>query len=94
MTMESEHAAMAACIAASLTGVRVFTATASQGFVLMRELLHYASGTRVPVVMVNVNRILGAPWEFWPDQTDSLSQRNTGWIQLYCENDGFATTLR
>jgi len=86
MTMESEHSAMAACITASLTGVRVFTATASQGLMLMHEMLHYASGAQAPIVMVNVNRTIGSPWGFWPDQTDSLSQRDTGWIQYYCEN--------
>lgn len=86
MTMESEHSAMAACITASLTGVRVFTATASQGLMLMHEMLHYASGAQAPIVMFNVNRTIGSPWGFWPDQTDSLSQRDTGWIQYYCEN--------
>lgn len=83
MRVESEHSAMAACISASLTGVRTFTATASQGLALMHELLHFASGMRVPVVMVNVNRSLAAPWSFWSDQTDSLSQRDTGWLQFY-----------
>jgi pyruvate/2-oxoacid:ferredoxin oxidoreductase alpha subunit len=83
MRVESEHSAMAACISASLTGVRTFTATASQGLVLMHELLHFASGMRVPVVMVNVNRALGSPWSFWSEQTDSLSQRDTGWLQFY-----------
>ena len=83
MRVESEHSAMAACISASLTGVRTFTATASQGLVLMHELLHFASGMRAPVVMVNVNRALGSPWSFWSEQTDSLSQRDTGWLQFY-----------
>jgi len=86
MTAESEHSAMSACITASLTGVRVFTATASQGLLLMHEMLHYASGARVPIVMVEVNRTLGSPWGFWPDQSDSLSQRDTSWIQIYCEH--------
>src|SRR5680860_1780746 len=86
MTVESEHSAMSACITASLTGVRVFTATASQGLLLMHELLHYASGARAPIVMVNVNRTVASPWAFWPDQTDSLSQRDTGWIQYYVES--------
>ena len=83
MRVESEHSAMAACISASLAGVRTFTATASQGLALMHELLHFASGMRVPVVMVNVNRALAAPWSFWSEQTDSLSQRDTGWLQFY-----------
>ena len=86
MTAESEHSAMSACITASLTGVRVFTATASQGLLLMHEMLHFAAGARTPIVMVEVNRTVGAPWGFWPDQTDSLSQRDTGWIQYYAEN--------
>jgi pyruvate/2-oxoacid:ferredoxin oxidoreductase alpha subunit len=87
MRVESEHSAMAACISASLTGVRTFTATASQGLALMHELLHFASGMRVPVVMVNVNRSLAAPWSFWSEQTDSLSQRDTGWLQFYAADN-------
>ena len=86
MRTESEHSAMASCIAASLTGVRTFTATSSQGIALMHEMLHFAAGCRAPVVMANVNRSLAAPWGFWADQLDSLSQRDTGWIQFYCEN--------
>jgi pyruvate/2-oxoacid:ferredoxin oxidoreductase alpha subunit len=86
LTPESEHSVMAACIPASLAGVRVFTATASQGLMLMHELLHYASGARAPIVMANVNRTIASPWGFWPDQTDSLAQRDTGWIQLYVES--------
>jgi pyruvate/2-oxoacid:ferredoxin oxidoreductase alpha subunit len=86
ITPESEHSVMAACIPASLAGVRVFTATASQGLLLMHELLHYASGARAPIVMANVNRTLASPWAFWPDETDSLSQRDTGWIQFYSES--------
>lgn len=96
MTMESEHSVMAAAITASLTGVRVFTATASQGLLLMHEMLHYAAGARAPIVMANVNRTLGSPWGFWPDQTDSLAQRDVGWIQYYCENgqESHDTTLQ
>jgi len=86
MRTESEHSAMASCIAASLTGVRTFTATSSQGLALMHEMLHFAAGCRTPVVMANVNRIIAAPWGFWADHLDSLSQRDTGWIQFYCEN--------
>jgi len=85
ITPESEHSVMSACIPASLAGVRVFTATASQGLLLMHELLHYAAGARAPIVMANVNRTVASPWAFWPDQTDSLSQRDTGWIQFYVE---------
>jgi len=85
ITPESEHSVMSACIPASLAGVRVFTATASQGLLLMHELLHYASGARAPIVMANVNRTVASPWAFWPDQTDSLAQRDTGWVQFYVE---------
>lgn len=87
MRTESEHSAMAACLSASLAGARTFTATSSQGLALMHEMLHFAAGCRAPVVMVNVNRTLAGPWAFWSDQTDSLSQRDTGWIQVYCEDN-------
>ena len=86
LTPESEHSVMAACIPASLAGARVFTATASQGLMLMHELLHYASGARAPIVMANVNRTIASPWAFWPDQTDSVAQRDTGWVQFYVES--------
>lgn len=86
MTVESEHTAMAAAMAASLAGVRVFTATASQGLFYMHEMLHYAAAGRAPIVMVEVNRAHSLPWGFWSDHTDSLSQRDTGWVQLYCES--------
>jgi pyruvate/2-oxoacid:ferredoxin oxidoreductase alpha subunit len=85
--VESEHSAMAACIGASMGGVRTFTATCGQGLFLMHEMLHYASGARVPIVLANVNRAGAAPWSIWSDQTDSISQRDTGWIQLYCEGN-------
>jgi pyruvate/2-oxoacid:ferredoxin oxidoreductase alpha subunit len=85
--VESEHSAMAACIGASMGGVRAFTATCGQGLFLMHEMLHYAAGARTPVVMANVNRAAAAPWSIYSDQTDSVSQRDTGWIQLYCEGN-------
>lgn len=85
ISVESEHSAMACCISAALSGARVFTATSSHGLALMHELLHWASNGRLPIVMVNVNRALGPPWNIWADQTDSLSQRDTGWMQFYCE---------
>ncbi len=87
MRVESEHSAMAACLSASLAGARTFTATSSQGLALMHEMLHFASGCRTAVVMACVNRTLAAPWAFWSDQTDSLSQRDTGWLQFYCEDN-------
>ncbi|MFH0787803.1 MAG: pyruvate ferredoxin oxidoreductase [Pseudomonadota bacterium] len=85
LRVESEHSALAALIGASSTGVRTFTATSSQGLALMHELLHWASGARLPIVMAEVNRALAPGWNIWADQTDSLAQRDTGWIQLYCE---------
>lgn len=84
--VESEHSAMAAVIGASSGGVRTFTATSSQGLALMHELLHWASAARLPIVMAEVNRALAPGWNIWMDQTDSLAQRDTGWIQLYCED--------
>lgn len=83
--VESEHSAMAACIGASATGVRTFTATSSQGLALMHELLHWAALGRHPVVMADINRAMGPGWNIWTDQNDSLAQRDTGWVQLYCE---------
>jgi pyruvate/2-oxoacid:ferredoxin oxidoreductase alpha subunit len=87
LKVESEHSAMAALVGASTGGVRCFTATSSHGLAYMHEMLHWASGARLPIVMVNVNRALGPGWNIWSDQSDSLSQRDTGWIQLYCENN-------
>jgi len=84
--VESEHSAMACAAAASAAGSRVFTATSSHGLAYMHEMLHWVSGSRLPVVMVNANRALGAPWNIWCDHSDSLSQRDTGWIQLYCQS--------
>jgi len=83
--VESEHTAMSACIGASATGARTFTATASQGLALMHEMLFVASGMRLPIVMANANRALSAPLSIWNDQQDSISERDSGWIQYYCE---------
>ncbi|OGF58431.1 MAG: pyruvate ferredoxin oxidoreductase [Candidatus Fischerbacteria bacterium RBG_13_37_8] len=85
--VESEHSAMACCIGASAAGARSFTATSAQGLALMHELLHWAANGRHPVVMANINRAMAPPWTIWADQTDSLSQRDTGWIQFYCESN-------
>jgi pyruvate ferredoxin oxidoreductase alpha subunit len=85
--VESEHSAMSACIGAAATGVRTFTATSSQGLMLMSEMLFVASGLRLPIVMTNANRSLSAPLSIWCDQQDSISVRDSGWIQLYCENN-------
>lgn len=87
LEVESEHSAMAACIGASQAGARAFTATSSQGLALMHELLHWAGGGRLPIVLVNVNRALGPPWTIYADQTDSLAQRDTGWMQIYCRSN-------
>ncbi|MDG6256798.1 MAG: pyruvate ferredoxin oxidoreductase [Methanomicrobiaceae archaeon] len=81
--VESEHSAMAACIGASATGVRAFTATSSHGLVYMCEMLHWAVGARLPIVMANANRALGPGWNIWAEHTDSLSMRDTGWLQVY-----------
>jgi len=86
MCVESEHSAMASVIGAASGGVRTFTATSGQGLAYMHELLHWASGARLPIVMAEVNRALAPGWNIWVDQTDSLSQRDTGWIQFYCED--------
>lgn len=86
LRVESEHSALAALIGAASSGVRTFTATSSQGLALMHELLHWASGARLPIVMAEVNRAMAPGWNIWADQTDSLAQRDTGWVQLYCEN--------
>lgn len=82
--VESEHSAIAAMIGAAATGVRTFSATASHGLVYMYELLHWASGARLPMVMANINRALGPGWNIWCDHQDTLSARDTGWVQFYC----------
>ncbi len=84
--LESEHSMLGYVIAASRAGVRTFTATSSQGLLYAHEQLHRASRERVPLVMVNVNRSIVAPWSLEPDLTDSMSQRDTGWVQLYCSS--------
>lgn len=83
LPVESEHSAASAVAAASATGARVFTATSSQGLLYMHEILHYAAGGRLPVVMANVNRAVCMPWCLYVDHQDSVSQRDTGWIQIY-----------
>ena len=85
--VESEHSAMSACIGASEAGSRTFTATSSHGLFLMHEMLHWAALARLPIVMVNINRVAGPGWNIWADENDSISQRDTGWIQLYCSSN-------
>ena len=87
IAVESEHSALTACVGASAAGSRTFTATSSQGLLLMHEIIHWAVGARLPIVMSNVNRAVGPPWSIWTDQNDSLSQRDTGWLQIYCESN-------
>ncbi len=85
--VESENSAMAAVIGASTAGVRSFTATSSHGLLYMHEVLHWASGARLPIVLANVNRAVGPGWNIWADQGDSVSQRDTGWLQIYSESN-------
>ena len=85
--VESEHSAMAACIGASAAGARAFTATSGQGLLLMHEVVHWAAGARLPIVMGVVNRAIGPGWSIWTEQGDTLSQRDTGWLQFYCETN-------
>jgi len=85
--VESEHSALTVCISASTVGARVFTSTSSQGLLYMHEQLHWAAGSRLPIVMCCVNRGVGAPWTIFNDQQDSISQRDTGWIQIYCRDN-------
>jgi len=84
--VESEHSAMSACVGASLTGARVFTATASQGLALMHEIMYIASSLRCPIVMGVVNRALSAPINIHCDHSDMMGSRDCGWIQIYGEN--------
>jgi len=87
VNVESEFAAMSVAIGASATGARTYTATASQGLLYMAEALYNASGLGLPVVMTVANRAIGAPINIWNDHSDSMSQRDSGWIQLYVESN-------
>ncbi len=84
--VESEHSALQVCVSASSLGVRTYTATSSQGLLLMHELLHWAAGMRAPIVMGVVNRAVAPPWTTGADHTDTVAQRDTGWIQFYAED--------
>jgi pyruvate ferredoxin oxidoreductase alpha subunit len=84
--VESEHSMFGYALAASRAGTRAFTATSSQGLLYAHEQLHRCSRERIPLVAVNVNRSVVAPWSLEPDLADSMSQRDTGWIQLYCSS--------
>ncbi len=87
VTVESEHSALAVCCAASATGSRVGTATSSHGLMYMYEMLPWASGNRLPIVINLATRATGAPWNVLTDHQDFFTVRDTGWIQLFCENN-------
>jgi pyruvate/2-oxoacid:ferredoxin oxidoreductase alpha subunit len=85
--VESEHSAMSAMVSSSATGIRTFTATSSQGLALMHEILPIASGLRLPVVMAVVNRAIAAPINIWVEHNDIMPERDSGWIQVFCDNN-------
>jgi pyruvate ferredoxin oxidoreductase alpha subunit len=93
--VESEHSAMAACIGASITGIRTFTATSSHGLLYMHEMTNWAAGARLPIVMANVNRSIGPGWNIWAEHTDAMQERDTGWLQVYVSTvqEAYDTTL-
>lgn len=93
VNVESEFAAMSVAIGASATGARTYTATASQGLLYMVEAVYNASGLGLPIVMTVANRAIGAPINIWNDHSDSMSQRDSGWIQLYAETNQEAADL-
>ena len=93
INVESEFGAMSACIGASAAGARTYTATASQGLLFMVEAVYNASGLGLPIVMTVANRAIGAPINIWNDHTDSMSQRDSGWLQLFAENNQEAADL-
>ncbi len=85
--VESEHSALAAVYGAVAGGVRAFTATASQGLMYMHEMLWWAAGSRLPLVMAIAMRTLGPPWNIWTDHSDAMDQRDTGWLIMFAENN-------
>jgi len=87
IAVESEHSALAVCTSASIVGARTFTASSSHGLAYMHEMLHWAAGARLPLVLACINRAIGAPYNILPDHQDSISQRDTGWIQIYARNN-------
>ena len=93
ITVESEFSALSACLGASAAGSRVYSATTSQGLALMFEVCFNCAGMRLPVIMSIVNRALGAPLSIWNDQQDSISLRDSGWLQFYAEDNQEATDL-
>ena len=93
ITVENELSALSACIGASATGSRVYSATTSQGLALMYEACFNAAGMRLPIIMTIANRAMGAPLSIWNDQQDSISLRDSGWLQFYAEDNQEATDL-
>lgn len=86
ITVESEHSAMSACAGSAAAGARTMTATSSQGLALMHEILFIVAGLRLPIVLADVNRALSSPINIHCDHSDTMAERDSGWIQLYCEN--------
>src|SRR5512134_3596548 len=93
INVESEFAAMSVAIGASAAGARAYTATASQGLLFMAEAVYNAAGLGLPIVMTIGNRAIGAPINIWNDHSDSMAQRDCGWIQLYAETNQEAVDL-
>ncbi len=93
INVESEFSAMSVAIGASATGARTYTATASQGLLFMVEPVYNASGLGLPIVMTVANRAIGAPINIWNDHSDAMSQRDSGWIQLYAQDNQSASDL-
>jgi pyruvate ferredoxin oxidoreductase alpha subunit len=93
--VESEHSALSTCLGSAAVGARTFTATAGQGLELMHEVVYVASSMRYPVVMAVCNRALSAPLSVWGDHSDAMAVRDTGWIQVFCQNgqEAFDLTL-
>jgi len=85
--VESEHSALSACLGSAAVGARTFTATAGQGLELMHEVVYVASSMRYPIVMTVANRALSAPLSVWGDHSDAMAVRDTGWIQVFCQNN-------
>ena len=93
ITVENELSALSACVGASAAGSRTYSATTSQGLMLMAEVVFNAAGMRLPIVMSIANRAMGAPLSIWNDQQDSVSLRDAGWLQFYAEDNQEATDL-
>ncbi len=93
ITVESEHSAISACMGSAASGARTMTATSSQGLALMHEILYIASALRLPIVLAEVNRALSGPINIHCDHSDTMGERDAGWIQIYAENSQEAYDL-